>query len=310
MPFVTVDAAFEELLRRIELNPARVSLASQRYNAVKSTIEGSLPGKTVTQVGSFQRKTKIRPADLGDSLDVDVVVSFRRFTEYARDGRGVSPGDALEIVRKALAANQTYRVMTPQKDHPVVTLTYADDMSIELTPAFVDATGAHPHPGLSAECYVVGSASGAWVPADYDYDALMISSLNGRSGKKLIPMIKLVKAYFRNAKVSLKSFHTELLVSGTIPSIVNEWNEKNYSYGYQFLLAEFLRRASRVMTNPVQLPGSYSPPLNSGLSQLFLASLGTFLSGRADVAWKICAIKSTSEAVAEWRAFFGEPFPT
>lgn len=140
MAFSTVAEAFNELLKRIELNPARVTLASQRYNAIKTTIEGALPGKTVSQIGSFQRKTKIRPAGLGDALDIDAVVSFGRFYKYAGVGEsGTTPSNALEIIRRALVSNETYRVMTPEKDHPVVTLQYADDMKIELTPANLKA---------------------------------------------------------------------------------------------------------------------------------------------------------------------------
>ena len=134
MAFSSVNEAFEELLRRIELNPARATVASQRYNAVKAAIESALPGKTVSQVGSFQRKTKIRPADLSDGLDIDAVVSFMRFTQYAVGGNGVTPAGALEAVRRALTSNEIYRVMEPEKDHPVVTLQYADDMKIELIP--------------------------------------------------------------------------------------------------------------------------------------------------------------------------------
>ena len=99
---------------------------------------------TFSQIGSFQRKTKIRPTDLGDGLDIDAVVSFMRFTEYATGSSGVSSSEALEIVRRALTSNETYRVMTPEKDHPVITLQYADDMKIELIPAFVDGAGGLP----------------------------------------------------------------------------------------------------------------------------------------------------------------------
>ncbi len=86
MPVTSVDEAYKELLSRIELNPARVALASQRYNAVKTALEAALPGKTLRQIGSFQRKTKIRPVDLSDRLDIDVVVSFGRFFQYAAPG--------------------------------------------------------------------------------------------------------------------------------------------------------------------------------------------------------------------------------
>jgi hypothetical protein len=44
MPVISVDEAFSELLSRIELNSMRVALASQRYNAVKASIEQVLPG--------------------------------------------------------------------------------------------------------------------------------------------------------------------------------------------------------------------------------------------------------------------------
>lgn len=310
MAFATVADAFTELLKRIELNPARVALASQRYNAVKETIETALPGKTVCQIGSFQRKTKIRPADLGDALDIDAVVSFKRFTHYARSGEdGTSPSDALEIVRRALVSNATYRVMTPVKDHPVVTLQYADDMKIELIPAFADATGAHPHPGTSIDCYIIGTSSGNWEPADYDYDAAIISRLNGLTKQRLVPTIKLVKAYFRNIEMPLKSFHAELLVATIVPSIISEWDAKNYSYGYEFILAQFLRQASRTLTNPVQLSGSYTPPIDSNLSKAHLAGLGTFLSGRADQAWRLAELQNKTQALEGWSDFFGEPFP-
>jgi Second Messenger Oligonucleotide or Dinucleotide Synthetase domain len=313
MPFATVADAFNDLLKRIELNPARVTLASQRYNAVKTTIEGALPGKTVSQIGSFRRKTRIRPVDLGDALDIDAVVSFGRFSKYAGTGEsGTTPSNALEIVRRALISNQTYRVMTPVKDHPVVTLDYADNMKIELIPAFVDGTGTHPHPGTSIDCYVIGTVSGNWELADYDYDAAMISSLNGITKQRLVPTAKIVKAYFRNVEMPLKSFHTELLVATIVPSIIADWDAKNYSYGsygYEFILAQFLRRASQMLTNPVQLDGSFTPPVNSNLTQLRLAGLGTFLSGCADEAWRLAQLKDKTQALQGWRTFFGEPFP-
>ena len=176
-------------------------------------------------------------------------------------------------------------------------------------PAFVDCTGAHSHVGTPHECYVVGTASGEWVPADYDYDAATISALNASTGKKLVPCVKLVKAYFRNVKMPLISFHTELLVASIVPPIIVDWDTKKYRYGYEFLLAQFLRHASQALTNPVQLAGSHSPAVNSNLSQGRLAALGTWLHGRAEDAWRLAQQKDKAQALAGWRTFFGEPFP-
>src|SRR5437868_1509472 len=94
---LTVKDGFAELLRHIELNDTRVALASQRYQAVQKTLETNLPGKTVKQIGSFQRRTKTRPQDLGDALDLDALVVFGRFTAYALPGRGgITPSGALQ----------------------------------------------------------------------------------------------------------------------------------------------------------------------------------------------------------------------
>src|SRR5712692_1127201 len=112
MPVASVDEAFRELLSRIELSPFRVTLASQRYNAMKASIEGALPGKTLHQIGSFQRGTKIRLADLSSQLDIEVLVSFGRFSQYSETGtEGVTPSGALQIVRLAIRSNEIYRVM-------------------------------------------------------------------------------------------------------------------------------------------------------------------------------------------------------
>src|SRR5512136_414562 len=106
MTVVSVDEAFKELLRRIELSPFRLTLASQRYNALKASIEGALPGKTLHQIGSFRRKTKIRPADLSDQLDIEVLVCLGRFPQPSAPGmEKVTPSSALHMLRPAIPSN-------------------------------------------------------------------------------------------------------------------------------------------------------------------------------------------------------------
>ena len=307
VPVVSVDDAFKELLSRIELNPARVALASQRYNAIKNVLEAALPGKSVRQIGSFQRKTKIRPTDLSDRLDLDVVVSFGRFYNYAASGtEGTTPGRALDILRHAIWSNDTYRVMPQAQDHPSLRIEYADQMAIEFVPAFEDLTGQHSHGPTGPNCYIVGSTPYMWVPADYDYDAHLIGTLNSFTEGRLVPSIKMVKAYLRNVSAPLKSFHTEILVANIVPGLISEWKGKGYRYGYNHILAATLANISKTITVPAVLPGSFSPPVNSGLNVATLVALGTFLATKAAAAWQLCA----ANTVQGWREFFGEPFPS
>ena len=58
MPVASVDDAFRELLSRIELSPFRVALASRRFNALKTSIEGAFAGKTVASNRLIQTRDK------------------------------------------------------------------------------------------------------------------------------------------------------------------------------------------------------------------------------------------------------------
>jgi hypothetical protein len=305
MPVGSVDDAFRELLSRIELSPLRVRLASQRYNAMKASIEGALPGRTVRQIGSFPRGTKIRPADLSDQLDIEVLVSFGPFSHSsAPDKEGFTPSRVLQILRLAIRSNDAYRVLPQQQDQPTVRVEYPDQMAIELLPAFEDPRWRHYQGPDRPNCYVVGSSLYTWIAADYDYDTQIISGLDAQAEEKLVPTIKLVKAYFRNASVPLKSFHTEILVANILPSLVSEW--KGYRYGYHHLLAGFLSEVSKTITSAAVLRGSFSQPVDSGLSYAALSSLATFMAARAEVAWQLCS----ADTIRGWTEFFGEPFPT
>jgi hypothetical protein len=305
----TVDEAFNEFLRRIELNGTRVMLASKRYNAVKIAIEGALQGKTVRQIGSFQRKTKIRPLDLSDKLDIDAVVSFGPFREYATDGRGTYPESALETVRQALCANETYRVMPQEKNHPTVRLEYADAMSIELAPAFEDLTGQHPHGIGQPNCYIVGDSPSSWKPADYDFDSQVITQLNKDADEKLVPFIKLAKCYFRNMRVPLKSFHTEVLAANDVPGMLWYWKTQGHAFGYHHTLAGFLNCAASSIMTPAVLKGSYSPPVDSETSNFTLIKLADWLKKRSERAWALCRVQDEGAALSGWREFLGDPFP-
>jgi hypothetical protein len=195
--------------------------------------------------------------------------------------------------------------MPQREDHPTVRIEYSDRMAIEFIPAYEDHTGQHSHGPTGPNSYIVASSPYSWVPADYDYDAQLISALNTMTEGKLVPTIKLVKTYFRNSIVPLKSFHTEILVANVVPGIVAEWKGKGYRFGYQHLLAGFLSRVSSAITASAVLQGSFSPPVDSGLSAATLSALGTFLAARAENAWRLCQAKT----ISGWHEFFGEPFP-
>jgi Second Messenger Oligonucleotide or Dinucleotide Synthetase domain len=303
----TIDDAFAILVSRVELNPSRVALASQRYNAIKAVVEARISGSTVRQIGSFQRKTKIRPQDLSDALDVDALAVLGEVRQYSAPGEGFSPAQALEHVRRALRADQTYMVMAPKADAPVVSLDYSDGFRMEIAVGYRELTGQYPRQGDPA-CYVVADKD-QWRPADYDFDAQLISRLNQQSGGGLVPMIKLLKRWTRNQNVPLKSFHLEILAASILPGTWAEWKQNNRWWNHSHSLAAFLQKAGGMLVGPVRLDGSFSPAIDSGLSVESLREIAAYFADRAQRAWKLCGEDNVEHAIVEWQKFFGLPFP-
>jgi len=311
---VDVKEAFVTTLSRIELNPTRVQLASQRYNAIKQVIEQALPGKTVTQIGSFQRKTKIRPLDLSDKLDIDLLVKFKtaNWSLFGMPGVWETPESALDKIQRVLVADQSYRIMRPKPDAPTVSLTYADQFTFEIVPALVDRTGRYNHRPGEPDCYLVGLKRDTWSPADYDYEAAYISSLNKQTGGRLVPSIKLVKVFLRGHGLSpdpLKSFHIEILCTRIIPPIIASWEAYGLNWGYHQVLAYFLCNVGSQLASPVALPNSYSPPIQVNLSPADVQVLKSRVDQLGQSAQKLCRLKDTPDTLKRWREFFGGPFP-
>jgi hypothetical protein len=308
MPTV-IGTAFREYLSRIELNPTRVELASVRYAHVKRILEQALAGVSVRRIGSFRRNTKIRPRDLGDGLDLDVLVSLYGAREYARAGEGADSAQALTRVYQAVKTSEIFRAMEPRQDAPVVVLEYADEFQIELVPGIEDATGQKSHPNGSNP-YWVPRPGGGWMSADYEFDAEYISGQNQSSdlAGALVPTIKLLKAFARARELPLKSFHIEVLAALALPPRARHWNAAGRTWDLQHAFAACLADFRLLMSGPVALPGSCSPPLDSGLGAE-LESIAAYLSEAGATAWKLCMEPSDHRALNGWLATFGHPFP-
>jgi hypothetical protein len=312
---VDIKEAFAATLSRIELNPTRVQLASQRYQAVKSVIEEALPERTVTQIGSFQRQTKIRPLDLGDKLDIDLLVKFKtaNWTLFGILGVWETPEAALDKIQKVLIADPTYKMMRPKPDAPTVVLTYADQFTFEFVPALVDKTGQYSHQTGEPDCFLVGVNRTTWSPADYDFDAAYISSLNKQTGGKLVPAIKLIKTFLRGQGLSpdpLKSFHIEILCSLVVSPIIAAWDAYGLAWDYHQVLAAFLLNVGDHLDSPVKVPNSFSAPIQVKLSAADTQALKKKINQLGQSAQKLCRIKDIPAALKGWPAFFGSPFPT
>lgn len=305
-----LEEAFSILLSRLELNPARVRLASERYDAIKTHLESRLQNVEVKQVGSFRKKTKIRPGDGGDRIDLDVIVCLGSFTGYSDFPRaGITPNDALRTVQDALKDNAVYRMMRPRIDAPTIVLDYSDDFSVELIPCYRDLSGRYPR-FFGSACYVVGM-NGNWEPADYDYDAEFLTQLNQSSDVdgRLIPAIKITKAFLRNHEISIKSFFIEIVCAQHLPNILRFAKLFNADLGYARNLHIILDKLADELGMKLSFPGSHTPLAESGLSPLEELFIKNRLKKLAQDARTLCNTFNSTALMDRWCGFFGSPFP-
>ena len=87
---------------------------------------------------------------------------------------------------------------------PTVTVTYGDDIQVQLVPALIDMIGKDQ---WGRDLGFIGRGdrvvkNGTWQMADYDHEADYISRQNKASSEYLVPTIKILKAlkqrYFPN----------------------------------------------------------------------------------------------------------------
>lgn len=301
-----VHQAFKECLSNIELDQSRIDQASQHYNAIKDWLESRLPGVQVRRVGSFKKHTKIRPITVNgvaSPIDIDAIVCFGDARQVSNSGR--SADSCLQQVRNALIQNRKYKMLEPDIDHPVVTLSYASEFYIELIPCFrnkLDFESLLRDPAS----YLVCNSKNDWEHADYDYDSAYITAANKQAGQQLIPAIKLVKQFVRNSRLDLKSFQVELLCVRILLPKLQELKQANQTWEWQELFTYLLQNARFVLNQDLSLPGSRTkaPPIVNPVS------LGADMKAWGDIFATLCLLPPTTATLQAFKAYYGERFPT
>lgn len=302
-----IQEGFATTLSRIELDPTRAQRASQHYNAIKDWLEKRL-NVEVRQVGSFQRSTKTRPRVINgmpSAIDIDAVVCFGDATYTPTPGCGMTGTDALRGVQDALTSNQTYRILDPVIDHPVVTLSYGSEFSVELIPAFRNRLPPDNF-DRNPPSYFIPNSMGGWQPADFDYDSEFITAANKSVDGKLIPAIKLMKQFVRNREIALKSFHVEIVCLKLILPFLLARKQDLRPWDWRDVLSVFLNCSPLILPHPLSISGSRSsvPPIDQ------LSNVITALTSWGALCNEFRKLDNVQSSLPLWRQFYGDPFPS
>ena len=185
---ITVAQAFKEFKNRLELSESFQEKVITRHRSIRKWIEGKNSGIKTKLIGSLQRKTRINPR-ANDNFDIDILVILGEFHEIAKDGKGVSPSDAIDRLYTIMKEHGIYKKKDLSRDYPTVYMEYSDGTKVELVPAYRDFIYKPKGRG-----YRIPKSFYEWASADYDFDAEYISRKNEETGGYLIPTIKMLKA--------------------------------------------------------------------------------------------------------------------
>ena len=177
----------------LELTGLQESLVADRQAKVRAAVEGRLAVSASFLTGSYRRHTLITPLR---EADVDIVVVLDR--GYRRRGARA----VLELVKSAL--RETYPSSRISRNGQAVTIRFAD-FTVDVVPAF--ATCWWEDDGWD----ICNSGDDTWIRTNPGKHIELSSKINQRTDGLLVPTVKILKAWNRNAGRPLRSFHLEVL---------------------------------------------------------------------------------------------------
>lgn len=165
-----------------------VTTVAERKRWVKEALEAADVGVVSTfEAGSFSHGTGVK-----DRSDVDLMVwtSFKDRTQL--------PSSILSLYRRALFMST--HVANATVSNPAVKVEFWSAPVFEVVPAFYEAD----------DIYEIGGRKDEWVLSSPKAHNSYVNKENDRLGKKVKPLVRLVKAWKYYADVPVSSFYLEM----------------------------------------------------------------------------------------------------
>lgn len=282
----TITQGFEQLKQNLEITGLQAETVSTRQQNVRAALDDGLSVLETFLTGSYRRNTMIAPLK---EADVDIVAVMDP-SLYQWDGQA----SLLDKVRRVLLKQYP---TTPKisRDGQAVTITFTD-FCVDVVPAFNRQGGGYLIPD---------SIQKTWIATDPKKHVDIWAEANKKLGYKLVPIIKMVKAWNKMHSALLRSFSLEVLTLQTLSNVTISDYPSGVRYvfdkartqirsgiydpaGYGGNVASYLDNYEKVNQVVTRLEAAYQRAVDAeGLDQ----------RGRADLAFD------------KWRMIFGDYFP-
>jgi hypothetical protein len=282
---LSVPRAFDLFASRLEITDLQQSTVSTRQQAVRAALDRRLRVLDTFLTGSYRRHTMIGPL-AGADVDLFCVLD---------PGYHHPAGQAalLDAVRKVL--RETYpKIPRIAANGQAVTIRFTDFI-VEVVPAFHRQGGGFLIPS---------STEARWIETDPKVHEAFIANANAKHHGKLMPLIKMLKAWNRNSGSPLRSFYLELMTEAVLR---RRWIG-DYRSAATFVF-ERAREAVRWRAiDPAGLDEAQVQGLAHGGVPEVVAAFD-LAARRARTAMLAERSGQGQRALSLWRQAFGSPFP-
>ncbi len=281
----SVGEALEQFIQSLELTPKQQEEVSRQHTVVREELRQRLGPKTDFLSGSYSRNTAIRPLH-----DIDLFIVLKD----AAPSPAESPDAVLKRVRQALKEAWPDKELPILQQHSVHIGFSGSGIEFDVVPAF-------EQPGQGAY-FIPERETGRWIRSNPRLHQERSTKANEQAGKKLKPLLKVVKHWNRQqASSPLRSFHLEVMSYEAFPQ-----PPRGYLEGLEELFSHLSRRVSSPCPDPARL----GPNVDERMSSTQREAARQLLASAAGQLRHVLAERASlpAQAHARLRSLFGASY--
>jgi hypothetical protein len=283
----TVIQSFADFKSNLEITTLQASTVSTRQTNVRTNIGRSITVVDDFLTGSYMRNTLIVPLKAAD-IDVFVILDPSYFDNTVNGAANV-----LAKVKRVID-NAYSEATESSRDGQAITIKFSDFM-VDVVPAFNRANGGYLIPDPTNK---------TWIQTNPKTHVQLWSESNKFHEGRLVPFIKMIKAWNRAHSSRFRSFHLEAVVRQVF------LNRKITSYAdaSQYFFQQAYNNI--YVSDPAGYGGSLSGYLSGNSTAMIAVNTSlTSMAGKASEAIAFNAAGSSEKAIAKWGVIFGDYFP-
>ncbi|AZN40403.1 SMODS domain-containing nucleotidyltransferase [Paenibacillus albus] len=328
----TVDKAFVQFSKNtVDLDPIAVASARSSRNWLVSQIE-SFPDtvegfpsiyleENDVQMGSFSRRTKLRPLNDIDfmivfsgqgctynptwnHIDVSIDVPATATTLYnLRDDAGqLSSIKLINKVVKSLSNVPQYDKADIRRNQEAVTLKLKSyTWNFDIVPAFITAADAS-----GKTYYLIPDGKGKWKKTDPRIDSARSTTINQKHDGKVLRLIRLIKYW--NQRPTMPTISSYLLENIALNYFDTLWSLGSPQSALNGFFVHLQNAIFLSCNDPKNLQGDLNTLQWD--TMLKVSAAASRASGNAEAAIMAVEQGDHKAAISQWTSIFGDKFPS